>query len=137
MPPRRSSSANKPSYRLSIPGAASMWADSTGGGATAFGVAEPVLSSPQKIIPDRLVAQGGDEGPMRLAVGIGDSWQERRITLSPRRIAGTLRPRLAGLRGQDQLRLPGPDQVDIDFGQQLRVEQRAVLGTAGIIDRIT
>ena len=44
--------------------------------------------------------------------------------------------RVAGLRGQDQLRLPRPDQVDIDFGQQFGVEQRAVLGAAGIVDRI-
>ena len=34
------------------------------------------------------------------------------------------------------MRLPRPDQVDIDFGQQLGVEQRAVLGAAGIVDRI-
>ena len=43
---------------------------------------------------------------------------------------------VAGFGRQDQLRLPRPDQVDIDFGQQLGVEQCAVLGAAGIIDRI-
>ena len=40
-----------------------------------------------------------------------------------------------GLR-QNELRLAGADQLDIDFGQQLGVEQRAVLGAAGIVDRI-
>ena len=34
------------------------------------------------------------------------------------------------------MRLPRPDQVDIDLGQEFRVEQRAVFGAAGIIDRI-
>jgi hypothetical protein len=32
--------------------------------------------------------------------------------------------------------LPGPDQIDINLGQKLGVEQRAVLGAAGIVDRI-
>ena len=43
---------------------------------------------------------------------------------------------VAGLGRQDQLRLPRPDQIDIDLGQKLGVEQRAVLGAAGIVDRI-
>ena len=73
---------------------------------------------------------------MCLAVGIGDPRRQRRLALPARHLAGAPCPRLAGLGGQDQLRLPGPDQIDIDFGQQLRVEQRAVLGAVGIVDRI-
>ena len=34
------------------------------------------------------------------------------------------------------MRLPSPDQVDINLGQKLGVEQGAVLDTAGIVDRI-
>ena len=37
---------------------------------------------------------------------------------------------------QDQHRLPRPDQIDIDLGQKLGVEQRAMLGAAGIVDRM-
>ena len=43
--------------------------------------------------------------------------------------------RRGGLR-QNELRLPGADQLDIDFGQELGIEQRAMLGAAGIVDRV-
>ena len=41
-----------------------------------------------------------------------------------------------GYLRQNELRLTGPDQLDIDFGKQLGVEQRAMLGAAGIVDRV-
>ena len=37
---------------------------------------------------------------------------------------------------QDELRLPGADQLEIDLGQELGVEQRAVLGAARIVDAV-
>ena len=73
---------------------------------------------------------------MGLSVGIGDARRQRRLALPPWRFAKSAGLRGAGVRGQDQLRLPRPDQVDIDLGQQLGVEQRAMLGAAGIVDRI-
>ena len=74
--------------------------------------------------------------PMRRAIGLGDPRRQRHRALPPRHFAVSARAHLAGLRRQDQLRLPGPDQVDVDLGQKLGVEQRAVLGAAGIVDRI-
>ena len=41
-----------------------------------------------------------------------------------------------GLR-QNELRLPHPCQLDIHLGKQFGVEQRAVLGAAGIIYAVT
>ena len=37
---------------------------------------------------------------------------------------------------QDQRRLPAADQLDIDLGEQLGVEQRAVLGAPRIVDAV-
>ena len=73
---------------------------------------------------------------MRLAIGVGNPWRERCETLPPRHFAGHADTNLPGLRRKDQLRLTGADQVDIDLGQEFRVEQRAVLGAMGIVDRI-
>ena len=70
------------------------------------------------------------------AVRLGHTWRERFQPLPPRHFADPIAAGLAGFRGQNQLRLPGPDQIDIDLGQLFSVEQRAVLGAAGIIDRI-
>src|SRR5258706_10702296 len=94
------------------------------------------LSRAQKIVPDRLVAQRGNKGPVREAVVLGNPWRQRHLTLPPRHLTVTCDADIAGFGGQDQLRLPRPDQVDIDFGQKLGVEQGAVLGAAGIVDRI-
>ena len=69
-------------------------------------------------------------------VVIADARRERRLADPPRHFAVPAGAHIAALRCQDQLRLPGPDQVDIDLGQQLGVEQGAVLGAAGIVDRI-
>ena len=73
---------------------------------------------------------------MRLAIGIREPWRQRHQTLPPRHFARCADAYLAGLGRQDQLRLPGTDQIDVDLGQKLGVEQRAVLGSAGIVDRI-
>ena len=44
-------------------------------------------SRPQKIVPDRLVAQRRDEGAMGVALGIGDPRRQRHLALPPRRVA--------------------------------------------------
>ena len=51
------------------------------------------------------------------------------------RLAADARRRAAGL-DQDERRLPAADQLDIDFGQKLGVEQRAVLGAPRIVDAV-
>ena len=73
---------------------------------------------------------------MRNAIGFGDPWHQRYRPLPPRHFAVPSCARITGLSRQDQLRLPGPDQIDVNFGQELGVEQCAVLGAAGIVDRI-
>ena len=85
---------------------------------------ERVRSTAQKIVPDRLVAQRGDKGPMGRAVFIGDPRRERHLADPPRHFAVPAGARIAGLRRQNQLRLPGPDQVDIDLGQAVRRRAR-------------
>ncbi len=72
---------------------------------------------------------------MREPVFLVHPRRERNFALPPRRIAGP-NPDVDGFGRQDQLRLPRPDQIDIDFGQQFGVEQRAVLGATGIVDRV-
>ncbi len=74
---------------------------------------------------------------MRHAVILGNPHRERHLALTPRHIAISARAHVPDLGGQDQLRLPGSDQIDIDLRQKLGVEQRAVLGAAGIVDGIT
>src|SRR6185312_10681321 len=96
------------------------------------------LSRPrEKVAPDRLVAQRGDEGPVSLAVGIGNPRDKRHRALPPWRLARRADPDLARIGRQNELRLPRADEIDIDLGQQLGIQQRAVLGAAGIVDRIT
>jgi len=94
------------------------------------------VSRRQKIVPDRLVAQGGDKGLMGRAIGLGDPRRQRHLALPPCHLTRSAGARIAGLRRQDQLRLPRPDQVDIDLSQQLGIEQGAVLGTARIVDGV-
>ena len=38
---------------------------------------------------------------------------------------------------RDFVEKPSSDQIDIDLGQEFRVEQRTMLGAAGIVDRVT
>jgi hypothetical protein len=73
---------------------------------------------------------------MRRAVFFADSRRQRRLALPPRHFAVSAGAGIAGFRSQNELRLAGPDQIDVDLGQQLGVEQRAVLGAARIVDRI-
>src|SRR4030088_917095 len=70
------------------------------------------------------------------AIGFGVPWPQGERGVPPRLFAVPSCARIAGLARQDQLRLPGPDQIDVNFGQELGVEQCAVLGAAGIVDRI-
>ena len=39
--------------------------------------------------------------------------------------------------GQNELRLTGTDQFNVNLGQQLGIEQRAVFGAMGVVDRVT
>src|SRR3984893_13846683 len=95
-----------------------------------------VRSRRQKLVPDRLVAERGDEGPMGLAIGVRDPRWQRHLALPPRHFSRRANADLAGFGRENKLRLSRPDQVDINFGQKLGVEQRAMLGAAGIVDRI-
>ena len=72
---------------------------------------------------------------MGRTIGFGGAQRQRIGTLPPRRIRQCGCPHRAGF-GQNQLRLPSPDQIDVDFRQKLGIEQRAMLGAAGIVDRI-
>src|SRR3954471_23654057 len=92
--------------------------------------------SGEKIRPDWLVAQGGDKSAMRLALRIREPRQQRLFALTARRIARSADADLLAVLGQDTLRLAGADEIDIDFRKQLRVEQRAVLCPARVVDRI-
>jgi preprotein translocase subunit SecB len=84
--------------------------------------------SGQVLVPDRLVAHRCDEGAMGLPLGVRHPWRKRYRPLPPRRIATRVDANLLGFRRQQQLRLPRPHQIDIDFRKQFGVEQRAVLG---------
>ena len=65
---------------------------------------------------------------MRRTIGLGDTRCERRFALSPRHFSNTCDPDFTGFGRQNKLRLPRPDQIDIDFREKLGVKQRAVLG---------
>ena len=65
---------------------------------------------------------------MGLALGIGNPRRERHGPLPPRHIASRIGANVLAFRSEEQLRLPRPDQIDINFGQEFGVEQRAVLG---------
>src|SRR5690606_26306675 len=80
--------------------------------------------------------EGGDKGPVRKAILVGHAGGERNFTLSPRCLSAGSGSYVDRFCSQHKLRLPSTDQVDIDLGEQLGVEQRAVLGAAGIVDRI-
>jgi hypothetical protein len=90
----------------------------------------------QKILPYRLVAQRGNKGAMGFAIGIGEPQLKRLDPLPARHVAGAGNTNSLAFRAQTELRLPRSDQVDIDLSQQFGVEQCAVLGAAGIVDRI-
>src|SRR6185437_1678077 len=76
----------------------------------------------EELVPNRLVAQGGDEGAVREAIFAADPWRQRGRPLPPRHFAIAAAANFANLGCQDELRLPGPDQIDIDLCQQFGVE---------------
>ena len=78
----------------------------------------------------------GDEGAMGDPLFFRDPGHERYVTLPPRHFAVTAGACISNFISQDQLRLPRPDQIDIDLGQEFGVEQRTVLGAARIVDRV-
>jgi hypothetical protein len=72
---------------------------------------------------------------MRDAVGVGHARRKRHNSLTPWHIQGPAGSTGRGF-GQDQLRLPRTDQIDIDFRKQFGVEQRAVFGSAAVVDGV-
>src|SRR5690606_41355320 len=89
------------------------------------------------VAPDRAVADAGDETGMGSDLGLAQAWPERPLALAGRVEAGL------GLSGHDdrlhlhveaERRLPAADQLDIDLGQKLGVEQRAVPGAVAVVD---
>lgn len=66
---------------------------------------------------------------MRSDVRLGDAPRKRCLTLAARGVRLCNGKRLARFR-QNELRLPRPDQINVNFRQQFGVEQCAVLGAA-------
>ena len=81
--------------------------------------------------PERLGAEACDEGAMGCPLGVG---QARRTATRPHRPGcgrcPTGRRRARAHDRQVEIGLLAADQLDIDLGQELGVEQRAVLGAA-------
>src|SRR5262245_23953099 len=98
----------------------------------------PTSEHPSAIIePDRLVAHMGDELRVRRKLGLVHTRRDRNRPARRRNVpsaGGRLRARARV--DQDQRRLAPTDELDIDLGQELRVEQRAVLGAARIVDAV-
>ena len=81
------------------------------------------------IAPNRLVAERGDEAPVRRALLCGHARRKRHRPFAHDN--GFADPPAGQDRlRQDKRRLARADQLHIDFGEQLGVEQRAVLGAA-------
>src|SRR5689334_8324983 len=59
------------------------------------------LGGCQKIVPDRLLAESRDKGPMRVAVGFGDTRRKRNGSLPPRYLAGDPVTNLLAFSRQD------------------------------------
>src|SRR6516165_40883 len=60
----------------------------TAGRRSAGGPGQAQLGGAEEIVPDRLVAERGDKGAMRLAIGVSHPWHKRNKTLPPRHFAG-------------------------------------------------
>ena len=65
---------------------------------------------------------------MRRPVGFADARRQRRIAFAPRDHAIAVAGTAHAAFGEPELRLARADQFQIDLGQDLGVEQRAVLG---------
>ena len=87
--------------------------------------------------PDRALAQRRNEGDVRLAFVRGQARRERLRPQADERGSGLHAHGGAAGFDQNELRLPGADQFNIDLGQDFGIEQRAVLGAPGIVYPVT
>jgi preprotein translocase subunit SecB len=79
------------------------------------------------IAPDRVVAQCGDKFAVRRALLVSQAFGKRHRPFTQNdRLAGDMNRRRC-LR-ENELRLARANQLDINLGQQLGIEQRAMLG---------
>ena len=87
--------------------------------------------------PERIRSELLDEGGVGRALRIRQARDQGPLTdfAAPARCARQAPPP-RGLRGEIEADLPAADQLDIDLGQDFRVEQRAVLRALGIVDAI-
>ena len=90
--------------------------------------------------PDRVARRGS---PSRYAVGpisLGVTRKRRGTGRAPMRrdvvAAGDASARRSIVLAEDQARLPSADQLDIDLGEQLGVEERAVEGAPADVDLV-
>ena len=96
-----------------------------------------VRRRPQQIIPpQRILAQRRDEFAVRRAFRIGEARRQRHGALAPHCDAAARVAAARAALGEAELRLARADQLQIDLGQDLGVEQRAVLGAPRIVDAI-
>ena len=88
------------------------------------------------IPPQHILAKARHEFAMRRAFGVAEAWRQ---FFGPRAYDGhavdSIDAALTAF-GKAELRLPRADQFEIDLGQDFRVEQRAVLGAARIVDAV-
>ena len=86
--------------------------------------------------PDHIFSQRQQERDMGFTLFAGEPWRER---LRPHpHVRNT---HLGARRGdpgldQNELRLPGTDQLQVDLGKELGVEQRSMLGATGMVDPV-
>ena len=90
----------------------------------------------QIIPPQSFLAQRRHEFAVRRAIGIAEARRKRHLAFAPHRDAVAARAAARAALGQAELRLARADQLQIDLGQDLGVEQRAVLGAARIVDAV-
>ena len=86
-------------------------------------------------MPNDVLAEGGDERPVRGTVlGRNPYGKRRRALAHDNRFARSV----SGQDGlsKNELRLSSADQFDIDLGEEFRVEQGAMLAAARIVDRV-
>src|SRR6185312_8194409 len=86
--------------------------------------------------PDRLFAQGCDESAVRFAIGFADAGNKRRRPLAHDNSGAAGFTAMLDPFAEAELSLPAADQLEIDFGQNFSVEQRAVFGAARIVDAV-
>jgi len=87
------------------------------------------------LVPNDVLAEGGDERPVRGTVlGRNPYGKRRRALAHETRFARSV----SGQDGlsKNELRLSSADQFDIDLGEEFRVEQGAMLAAARIVDRV-